>query len=276
MNPNKTPRLRALSFALCLGAASLAGCDASEDTSSDATGWLDDATDFADASDSISPQEFSAGRVTICFELPENAPEADNHESFLKALDATIVFDKPIDQVGAQLFQAYCRESISRVLQVEVDGEHWSVGYGASDHTGGDITPDVSFAPGQPVTLALLRTFSWGAFYTFSARTEDATFLAMTDGRSQLLAPEFMEGLTVEVGEKRGGGDEVDCGKRVGHELIFDAQTRTTLVGGERGSIELESGPAQVMNIAAWDYEDLQCTDTWGPNTWMAWRASAL
>lgn len=250
MNPIKTLRFGTLFLMLWLGAAGLTACGESSDT-------------------------FSAGTIRVCFEQPEDGSDHPDFQDFQDVVDGTIVFDKAVGDTDDAVFAATCRERISRVLQVDVDGQRWNVGYGASDPDGQDITPDVSFAPGQPVTLALLRSISWGAYYTFSARTDDATFLAMTDGRSQLLAPEYMEGLTVEVGEQRGGSDQVECGKRVGHELIFQATTRTTLVGGERGSIELESGPARVMNVGAWDYEDIQCTDTWGPNAWMAWRASA-
>lgn len=307
MNILKNPRFIALSVALCLSSASLSACSDTEADRSGRldTGWLTDSgktdsghadsgsladsgqtdakslPDTNDITDTTQPpdideREFAPGSIAICFQHPQGDADSDSHQSFEKIVTGTIVFDKAIAEVEADAFDGYCRNYSSRVLQVDTDtGQRWSVGYRALDHDENDITPTVDFEPGQTVELALKRNSGWGEYFTFSARNEDEVFLSMNDGGVQPLASETLEGLTVEVGEPSGLSDQESCGTRVGHELIFDAQTRSTLIGGERGTIELASGSASVMNIAAWYYENIQCEDVGGLDAWMVWRVSA-
>ncbi|AWV88592.1 hypothetical protein [Bradymonas sediminis] len=222
-----------------------------------------------------APSELSAGSISICFDFP-SSDAGPPLEDFVETVSAEVVFDKAIADTSKEEFDSYCRASSSRVLQVKTNDQTWSIGYQAKDEDGADITPVVDFAPGQNITLTVKQQSSWGSYHTFSARSEDGVLLTLNDGRVEALEPEAIEGLSVAVGEKGGGSDLDECGKRVGHTLVFDAQSSATLTSGAQASIELDAGPAQVMNVASWTFDNVQCTDVWGPNAWMAWRTSAL
>lgn len=214
-----------------------------------------------------SPEPLRTGSIGICFEAPEGAsesPEGDLEET----LDGEVVYDKAAAEADVELS---CNPS--RVLQIDVDGELWSIGYRANDADGEDITPDVGLEVDQAVQVDLVRQMIWGTYEAFAVTTKEGHVLAMNDGYGVELPDGAVAGLEVTQGAEYGAESPDSCGTMVGHTLVFSAETSIELESATRGTVELASGPVDVMNVASWSFgEDLRCTDIWGPDAWMAFR----
>ncbi len=211
------------------------------------------------------------GDVDICFAGPDGAIDPAKPGQLNESLDGTVVSDS----ADGDTTDLNC--NLSRVLSVDVDGQTWRVGYRAIDHGGGDITPEVGFADGQAIHLTLVRDRGWGEYYAFAAQVQDGPLLAMNDGMGVELPDGAVEELSVSEDGEDGQSEDGNCGKQVGHELVFRANTTTSLANGESGSVEIGSGPIQVMNVATWSFaknQQVNCTDIWGPSAWMAWRTA--
>lgn len=222
------------------------------------------------------PDEIPAGQVVVCFAGPSETLADPMGDQFIKGLQGTVVFDKPIEDTQVDL---YCRETAKRVLQIDVAGEPWSVGYATQDHHGADVTPEVAFEPGQPIHLVMSRRPYADLYYAFSARAENGLFLAMDDGLGTQLTNNNTLDFTVSMGSATGATEDDFCGTRAAHELVFKSEDTVSIDGGERSTITLSDGTATVMNIAAWRYDGDVCMEPWGPNSiqaWVAWRAAPL
>lgn len=70
-----------------------------------------------------------------------------------------------------------------------------------------------------------------------------------------------------------GPRDRHECGERR-NVLLQVVGDETALVSpGEVGWVPLGEGTLDVLNPGSFIYEgSMNCTDTWGPTHWMAWR----
>lgn len=216
--------------------------------------------------DDEQSEPLRAGRVQLCISVPSD-DSGEMPEDINQTFQGTIVGEVPAEQVGDSIS---C--TATHALEVDVDGESWFLGYTVLDYEGNDITPVVGFTPGESVQLSIARKQIWGVVNAFSAESKDGPLLAINDGMGATLPAGALEGMSVQEGSPYGARRADGCGTQVGHTLIFDAATTTELRSGYGGAVELSSGPVDITNVASWDFEDVQCTDTWGPDAWMAVR----
>ena len=209
------------------------------------------------------------GRTQVCIRAPSDT--ADTMPGDINdTLQGTIVGEVPAEQVSDSLS---C--NATRALEVDVDGESWFIGYSVLDHQGNDVTPVVGFAPGESVQMSIARQQGWGVYYAFAVESKEDPLLAINDGMGAILPAGALDGMTVEEGSSYGARRPDSCGTKVGHTLLFDAATTSELRSGYSGTVELGTGPVDITSISAWNYDKVQCTDTWGPNAWMAVRMPA-
>lgn len=213
--------------------------------------------------------ELNAGDIDICYDAPTSTDNPNEMGELHESLDGTVVYEGAASEVNADLS---CDPT--RVLQVDVDGDLWSIGYVARDADGNDITPVIGFVEDEAIHLSIEHRMIWGYFNAFAAEAKSGTLLAMNDGGGAELPDSALDGMSVSVGSTYGATRDESCGVHEGHTLVFDAQTTTELRSGEEGHVELSSGRVDVTNVASWSFQEgtLHCTDTWGRNAWMATR----
>lgn len=220
--------------------------------------------------------DMPAGEVELCFQTPGPEPydvgptQRDGVAYLHESLVAQVVYDVPTAE--AEDVQLSCEPS--RVLQVEANGEAWTIGYKVVDQDGVDITPDPQLGRGDSVRLALERISPWVISHAFALSQDDRLLLAINDGLGARLPPSKLEGLSVEEGQSYGSeqDDPAGCGTVAAQRLVFSAESSAKLDSASRGKVELSSGQVEVMNVVAFDYAEIDCDDITDQDAWMAWR----
>lgn len=139
-----------------------------------------------------------------------------------------------------------------------------------------DRTPDLGLELGKRVSAVVVQGATFGVDLGL-ALSDSAGFLGAFEEGRQGDEPSEAErgGVKISGGEYTGGANEVMCGTQVDRKLDFVLGTeRASLASGAQSILTSPNGVGlTVMNVAAYDYEDVKCTDVWGPRSWAIWRA---
>ncbi len=160
----------------------------------------------------------------------------------------------------------------SRIMKLLLGGKTYIIGYRVTDADGNDATPNVGLRPGD-AHITIYDTQLHMIAHAFAVE-QRGHLLAITDGYGDNFKRTRVGEISVSVGKKDGHRSDSDCGYQDGHELIFHARSSTALANGKHAVLDLSTGPVNVMNVSTWVYPEdnyAKCTDTWGPQSWMAW-----
>lgn len=212
-----------------------------------------------------------SGNVAICYDVPKAVEENQQSNELNATFDGEVVYARNVEEVPEDV-DMDCGPT--RVLKVNDDGQEWRIGYKVQGADGGesDVTPSVGLEKGEKVEVALTRVQPWGTSRAFSVKQNGGLVLALDDGYSAQLTPEALDGLEVKQGEAYNATERDGCGKKRARELVFKGKSRTSLRNGETGDVELSTGTVRAMNVAAYEFEKLNCTDMSAPNAWAVWR----
>lgn len=158
------------------------------------------------------------------------------------------------------------------VALLDGDGVTWLLGYGLRDADGKTAGPPLDIDQGSTATLTFRSVQSFGTAAGFVLSDDTGVVVAVEAGAwGPALESGDVPGLTVAVGDEVATSTD-GCGTVVSSSLVFtgdDTQT-VTPVGSETvsvGGVELEA-----WALAAWDYEDVRCTDVAGVVSWALFR----
>lgn len=165
----------------------------------------------------------------------------------------------------------------SMVLVDDAD-ERWTIGWVATAGSGDEEqerTPTLDVAVGDALDVEIRAWFDWAEEIDLMVRDEAGPVFAAATGYYAEVWNEVVSGapLTVTRGEATRAAHDDGCGKRSANELVFDADNRVTLDVWEQGALKMDGVRLQARNVGAWAFDGVvECTDTWGPMPWMAYR----
>ncbi|TNE84021.1 MAG: hypothetical protein EP330_31140 [Deltaproteobacteria bacterium] len=218
-----------------------------------------------------APSTFE-GSASTCLSSPAD-PVTLEDGSELWTLDGTIEsFDADVscDTAGA------ARGAAGMTLRTE-DGQLHTVGWSLLVGED-DVTPALRLVEvGDAVVVNFVRTNDWGQDHGLAITDDAGVVLALEEGWStdfdRLGTDNPLAGLSVERGDATGPRKADQCGTRRGYELSFEADTELTLGPNHSGNITDGDHMLVVQNAGSWGFVgQVNCTDTWGPTAWAAWR----
>ena len=162
------------------------------------------------------------------------------------------------------------------IVQIDDGPTRWWLGIDARDGTGATFIDALDANVGDTLSAAFLVELGWSMDNALLIRDDTGVVFAGEEGYGATLSAEALDldSLSFTAGETYGRPVQDDCGRKT---------ARTLEVGNPRGPVFVEVGLTEsintpgdtldVSNVAAWEFgDDLRCTDTWGPMSWVAAR----
>ena len=239
--------------------------DADADTDADTDIDIDVDTDTDTDTDITS--ELQYGSVTVCFAEPGDIQPSEKHTwEIAGTVDAII----PVIVMSSIPFPG-CEATY--LVGIDDGKDVWKVGYRVMSSQSQDVSPELSLKVGQKVTLTVVKGSTWGTDLGFSIVDDTGLVAAFEEGfQGKEPYGKALDGIVVDMGDQYNATIQASCGIKHGHELVFKARSTIRLRNEEAETLNVNGYDVTAMNVATYTYDELYCTDIWGPKSWAIFR----
>lgn len=190
------------------------------------------------------------------------------------SMSGTVVDATPTFDVGS------CSSGTGPTRTLSIDdgqGNITHVGWTATTEAGAqDYSPELDVAPGDAVDVEFASVNDWGSDHILTIRDDAGLVFAGEEGyraRIHEVDPTLLGDLEVTRGSPMWDLDSNDCGDRKSDTIVFESSETHNVDIWVQTTMPVDGVATQVRNIGAWSFDGtVNCTDTWGPAPWIAYR----